>query len=181
VSAPGVVVTHGEGRPDQRRIIPRLAVFGAIIVLAVAGLGLRLFQLQLSHAAEFQESTTVGLATTRAIPVARGLIYDRKGRLLVENVPTFVMRILPAELPHEQRPEVADRISRLTDIPARKVIERLDAHIGSQLELVRIADVSTETARVISEDAASFPGVRVDLEARRRYLLPRARPRNRPV
>ena len=38
-------------------------------------------------------------------------------------------------------------------MPARRIIEKLDAHIGSQFEPVRIADVTTETARVISEDA----------------------------
>ena len=36
-------------------------------------------------------------------------------------------------------------------------------------ELVRIADVKTDTARVISENAELFPGVRVDVEARRKY------------
>jgi len=163
------MAVQGDHGSNQRRVAPRLAAFGIVIVLAVAGLGLRLFQLQFSHAAEFHDAGP-GVATTRAVPVARGLIYDRKGRLLVENVPTFVLRILPAELPYERRPDVAERLAVLTDIPARKIIERLDAHTGSQFELVRMADVSTETARVISEDRASFPGVRVDLEARRRYL-----------
>ena len=139
------------------------------ILLTVGGLGLRLFQLQLAQAADLDERGSAGQTTTRAIPVARGLVYDRRGRLLVENVPTFVLRIVPAELPFEERPDVAERLSRLTDIPARKIIERLDAHIGSQFEPVRIADVATETARIISEDQALFPGVQVDLEARRRY------------
>jgi penicillin-binding protein 2 len=96
-------------------------------------------------------------------------MYDRRGRLLVENVPTFVLRILPAEMPFEVRPEVAERISRLTDIPARKIIERLDSRTGSQYEPVRITDITTETARVIAEDPGLFPGVQVDLEARRSY------------
>jgi penicillin-binding protein 2 len=151
------------------RVAPRLVAFGVAIVLAVTGLGLRLFQLQLAQASAVEEMTGPGLTTLRSIPVARGLMYDRRGRLLVENVPTFVLRILPAELPFEIRPEVADRLSRLTDIPARKIIERLDAHVGSQFELVRIADIETETARIISEDQELFPGVRVDVEARRRY------------
>jgi len=84
-------------------------------------------------------------------------------------VPTFVLRIVPAELPFGERPEVAERLSRLTDIPPRKIIERLDAHIGSQFVAVLIAAVATETARIVSEDQALFPGVQVDLEARRRY------------
>jgi penicillin-binding protein 2 len=154
---------------DARRLTPRLIAFGIAIILVVSGLGVRLFQLQLAQASTFEPRTAIGQATTRPIPVARGLMYDRRGRLLVENVPTFVLRIVPAELPFEVRPEVAERLSRLTDISSRRIIERLDRHVGSQFEPVRIADVETETARIISEDAASFPGVRIDLEARRSY------------
>jgi penicillin-binding protein 2 len=143
--------------------------FGIAIILAVSGLGLRLFQLQLAQGSDLQTRAALRQTTTRPIAVARGLMYDRRGRLLVENVPTFVLRILPAELPFEVRPEVAERLSLLTDIPARRIIERLDSHTGSQFEPVRIADVETQTARIISEDQESFPGVRIDLEAHRRY------------
>lgn len=169
MSAPTPSIRVSERGPDRRRLVPRLAVFGIAIMLAVSGLGSRLFQLQLAQASDFQSLSAQQSTVTRAIPVARGLMYDRKGRLLVENVPTFVLRIVPAETPFEVRPEVAERLSRLTDIPARKIIERLDAHIGSQFEPVRIADVETETARIISEDQELFPGVQVDLEARRSY------------
>ena len=40
--------------------------------------------------------------------MARGLIYDRKGRLLVENVPTFAVKVRPADLPFDQRDDVVD-------------------------------------------------------------------------
>jgi penicillin-binding protein 2 len=155
--------------PDARRLAPRFVVFGVAIVLAVTGLGLRLFQLQVAQGAYYETLAERQLTADRPIPVSRGLVFDRKGRQLVENVPTFVMRILPADLPFTERPDVAERISRLTDIPARKVIERLDAHTGSQFELVRITDVETKTARIIAEDPALFPGVQIDLEARRSY------------
>ena len=46
-------------------------------------------------------------------------MYDRRGRLLVENVPTFVLRIMPADLPFPDRPDVASRLSDLTGISAR--------------------------------------------------------------
>ncbi len=165
-----MLTTGGSRRAqDTRRLTPRLLAFGIAIILAVSGLGLRLFQLQLAQASTYEARTALGQTTSRPIPVARGLMYDRRGRLLVENVPTFVLRIVPAELPFEIRPEVAERLSGLTDLPARRIIERLDAHIGSQFEPVRIADVETETARIITEDPESYPGVRIDLEARRSY------------
>jgi penicillin-binding protein 2 len=155
--------------PPSRNLAPRFIAFGVAIILAVGGLGLRLFQLQLAEGSTYAAYQELELTAERPIPVARGLMYDRKGRLLVENVPTFVLRILPAELPLEERFEVAQRISELTDIKTRTVIERLDRHTGSQFELVRITDIDTKTARVIAEDPTLFPGVQVDLEARRKY------------
>jgi penicillin-binding protein 2 len=159
----------GVGVSSQRNLAPRFVAFGIAIIIAVTGLGLRLFQLQVAEGSYLEAIAEQQLSSTRPIPVARGLMYDRKGRLLVENVPTFVLRILPAELPFEQRREVLDRIAVLTDMPTRRIIERLDAHTGSQFELIRIADVETRAARVIAEDPEAFPGVRVDLEARRNY------------
>jgi penicillin-binding protein 2 len=169
MSAPTLTAGGPQQAPDARRLTPRLLAFGIAIILTVSGLGLRLFQLQLAQASAFEPRTAIGQTTNRPIPVSRGLMYDRRGRLLVENVPTFVLRIVPAELPFEIRPEVAERLSGLTDLPARRIIERLDAHVGSQFEPVRIADVETETARIITEDPASYPGVRIDLEAHRNY------------
>ena len=161
-----ILLTESRSRPS---LAPRFLIFGAAIILAVAGLGLRLFQLQLAEGSTYAAFQDVQLTTERSIPVSRGLIYDRKGKLLVENVPTFVLRIMPAELAFEQRHEVAQRISGLTDIKTKRVIELIDRHTGSQYELVRIADIDTDTARMIAEDPGLFPGVRVDLEARRHY------------
>ena len=159
----------GEALPAPRSLAPRFMAFGIVIILAVTGLGVRLFQLQLSEGSTYATYQEQALTTERAVPVARGLVYDRKGRLLVENVPTFVLRILPADLPLDERFEVANRVSQLTNLRPRDIIERLDRHTGSQYELVRIADIDTKTARVIAEDPELFPGVEVDLEARRKY------------
>jgi penicillin-binding protein 2 len=158
------------GGPRPRpSLAPRFLVFGVAIILAVSGLGARLFQLQLAEGSTYASYQEVELTTERPVPVARGLMYDRRGRLLVENVPTFVLRIMPAELTFEQRQEVAERVAALTNIKTRRVIELIDRHTGSQYDLVRITDIDTDTARVIAEDPELFPGVHVDLEARRNY------------
>jgi penicillin-binding protein 2 len=97
----GDPISTGRSQPNQRSLAPRFIAFGVAIVLAVTGLGLRLFQLQVAEASSFEAYTALQLTAERPISVARGLMYDRRGRLLVENVPTFVLRILPAELPFE--------------------------------------------------------------------------------
>ncbi|CAN5661937.1 penicillin-binding protein 2 [soil metagenome] len=153
----------------ERRLAPRFIVFGVAVMLAVTGLGLRLFQLQVAEGSFYKDLTDQRQTVLRPVPVARGLIYDRRGSPLVKNVPTFVLKVRPAELPFGERRDVADRLSQLLSVPAYSIIERLDAHTGSQFDLVRVGDVDTETARVITEDPMQFPGVQVDLEPRRRY------------
>ena len=99
---------------------------------------------------------------TQPVPVARGIIYDRRGQPLGEE--RADVRAPGAALGGARcrtRSAVADRLARLLDVPAYTIIERLDAHTGSQFDLVRIGDVKTETARVISEDPSQFPGVHV--------------------
>jgi penicillin-binding protein 2 len=162
--------TLGTRTSNERRLGPRFVIFGIAVMLAVAGLGLRLFQLQVAQGSFYQNLGDQRLMVTQPVPVARGIIYDRRGQPLVKNVPTFVLRVRPSEVPAADRKAVADRLARLLDVPAYTIIERLDAHTGSQFDLVRIGDVKNATARVISEDPSRFPGVHVGLEARREYL-----------
>jgi penicillin-binding protein 2 len=162
--------TLGTRSASERRLGPRFVVFGLLVMLAVSGLGIRLFQLQVTQAAVLESLTEQRQTVEQPIPVARGIIYDRRGQPLVKNVPTFVLRVRPSEIALEQRDAVADSLARLLDVPTYTILERLDAHTGSQFDLVRIADVPTEIARVIAEDPDQFPGVHVDLEARREYL-----------
>ena len=44
----------GGHRPDTRGMAPRFLVFGIAIVLAITGLGLRLFQLQIAEGATYR-------------------------------------------------------------------------------------------------------------------------------
>ena len=135
-----ILLGDSRSRPS---LAPRFLVFGIAVILAVAGLGVRLFQLQLAEGSTYAAYQDVQLTTEKPIPVSRGLIYDRRGKLLVENVPTFVLRIMPAELAFDQRQEVAERIASLTDIKTRRVVELIDRHTVSQYELVRITDIDT--------------------------------------
>jgi penicillin-binding protein 2 len=168
ITLPGAPVSSD----PRRRLAPRFLLFGLGALLAVSALGLRLFQLQVVQGATTGQTATAGLTlSTAPIPVTRGLMYDRKGRLLVKNVPEFVVRIRPAELPFEDRIAVAERLSGLLDMPSYQIIERLDSHTGSTFELVRIADgIGQDAARLIAEDQALLPGVHVTTEARRRYI-----------
>jgi penicillin-binding protein 2 len=97
-------------------------------------------------------------------------MYDRNGRLLVKNVPTFAVKLRPADLPDELRDDVVGRLSALLRMDPAEINATIDGNPGSAFDLVRIAqDVDRQTAQLISEAGFELPGVDVVVEARRQY------------
>ena len=86
-------------------------------------------------------------------------------------MPTFVVKLRPADLPLDQRPVVVQRLSALLRMPVADINASIDGNPGSTFDLVRIAsDVDEQTARLISEAGSDLPGVEVVIEARRQYV-----------
>jgi penicillin-binding protein 2 len=104
------------------------------------------------------------------IVAPRGVIYDRTGRQLVTNVPTFAVKVRPADLPNTERDKVVTRLASLIGIDPADINAAIDGNPGSAFDLVRIAqDVDRTTAQLIAEAGFELPGVEVTVEARRQY------------
>ena len=157
-------------RPKPVRSLSRFLTFALIVVIGVSGLTARLFYLQIVDGGRLATLAVHNRTVLEAIRSPRGLIYDRNGRPLVTNVPTFVVKLRPSEMTVEQRPVVVDRLAALLGMPAADINATIDGNPGSTFDLVRIAsDVDVPTARLISEAGDDLPGVEVDVEARRQY------------
>jgi len=148
----------------------RFLIFGLAVVLAIGGLTTRLFYLQIVRGGQYAALSEGNRTVLQAIPSSRGLIFDRNGRPLVTNVPTFVVKIRPVDLPEQRRDEVVARLAALLTIDPADINAAIDGNPGSRFDLVRIAaDVPDATARLISEAGDALPGVEVVIEARRQY------------
>ena len=159
-----------DGRVEPARRLSRFLVFGLIALIAVGGLTARLFYLQVASGTEFSTLSAQNRTVLQAIASPRGLIYDRNGRLLVTNVPTFTVKIRPSDLPQPRREEVVRRLAALTGVEIADINTSIDSNPGSAFDLVRIADdVDEDTARLIAEAGSDLPGVEVVVEARRNY------------
>jgi penicillin-binding protein 2 len=102
----------------------------------------------------------------------RGLILDRAGRVLAENIATYAVQIRPGDLPLTIRPEVVKRLAEILNIDPVRITMTLDRATGSIWEPVRIASVVDERiTRFIEEERAALPGVETLFEARRAYPL----------
>ena len=161
----------GRSPSPRRALLPRFLLFGVAVVLVITALGIRLFDLQVARGSYYTGLSDAQRTTLEPIKTSRGLIYDRKGRLLADNVPTFAVKIRPADLPAAQRADVVARLGQLLDMTPESIIETLDRNAASSFDLVRIkSDIPTETARVLAQEHLQLPGVYVDVEARRDYL-----------
>ncbi|KAF1691764.1 penicillin-binding protein 2 [Pseudoxanthomonas koreensis] len=82
---------HAEAEQFRRR-----AALGFIVVaLALAGLAAWYFRLQVVQHADFATRSEANRIRPRPVVPARGMIYDRQGRLLAENLPAFRLDVTP--------------------------------------------------------------------------------------
>jgi len=156
-------------RERDRRPI-RFLVFGIVTILVFGLLTTRLAYLQINNGTQLAAQAEAQHTAEKAIPATRGLIYDRKGRLLVQNVATWAVKITPSELPFAERDAVARRLASMLGIDAAEILTTLDSAPGSRFDPVRIAqDVPEDTARLVAESSDELPGVTVVVETRREY------------
>lgn len=111
-----------------------VARVGLSSVVSVALLGLviaRLIQFQVIEHKQFAARSQGNRVRIEAIAPTRGLIFDRKGRILAENVPTYQLELIP-----EQVSDIEDTLARLADL---NLIEEQD--------ITRLIEVSRQGPR----------------------------------
>jgi penicillin-binding protein 2 len=159
-----------DGHQGSARPLSRFLIFGLAVIVSIGALSARLFYLQVISGGQFAALSEGNRTALEAIPSSRGLIYDRAGNVLVTNVPTFAVKVRPADLPEDRRDEVVSRLSALTGVSELDINTAIDGNPGSRYDAVRVAsDVPKETASLIAEASFELPGVEVAVEARRQY------------
>ena len=105
-----------EGRVDLQRARGRFVAFSvtaAILFLALAG---RLFQLQVVNGELYAGRVAADRTVEVSVPAPRGLIFDRVGRPIAISVPSWTVKIRPADLPPVARGRVLGRVAELVGI-----------------------------------------------------------------
>ena len=165
-----------DGRVDLRRSRARFAAFGVLTIVLLAALGGRLFQLQVVQGDEYARRAAAGRTVEVPVPAPRGLIFDRAGRPLAVNVPSWTVNVRPADLPERTERRILARVARITggDLPVMRA--RLEAFRGSPFDLVPIEHgVGRDAALILAEEAMDLPGIVVEVEPIRQYLDDRGR------
>ena len=156
---------HAEAEQFRRR-----AVLGFIVVaLCLFGLAGWYFKLQVVDHAEYATRSEANRIKPRAVVPARGSIFDRKGRLLAENVPAFRLDVLPEKAGNNQR--LIAELGEIFDLSPEDV-ERFEATRkatrGFRPITLKMRVSEAEMSR-FAVDRWRFPGVELEPYLTRRY------------
>jgi penicillin-binding protein 2 len=166
-------VTDLEGAAPPRRSRARFVATSVVAILVFGVLGGRLFQLQVIEGARYAARAVAARTVEMPIAAPRGLIFDREGRPIAVNTPSWTLYARPADLPKGDpaRSDVLERAAELSGVDVSVLRQRLSAFSGSPFDLVPLAQgISRESALLIGEEGEQLPGVTVGAEARRAYL-----------
>ena len=158
------------GRLDLRRSRSRFVAFSVAAALVLTLLGGRLFQLQVVQGDEYARRAAADRTAEEPLRAPRGLLFDRAGRPIAVNTPSWTVKARPADLPDARLP-VLGRVARITDTPLTVLRDRIDGYGGSPLDLVPlVSGIPREAALLLGEESAELPGIVVEVEPVRQYL-----------
>jgi penicillin-binding protein 2 len=145
---------------SERRLFVGRVVLSAVVAFLMCGTVVaRLVQLQIVDHELFAEKSQGNRIRIEAIPPTRGLIFDRKGRILAENLPAYQLELIP-----EQVDDIDDTLIRLAaiglieeeNIPEIRLLSRSGPRFKPVTLRVRLSDIEIANFAI---QRPRFPGV----------------------
>ena len=136
--------TGGQLPAESRALHARFFAFRILAIIFFTFIIVRLWNLQVASSEEYQRSADRNRFRLVQVDAPRGIIYDRNERVLVRNVPSFTVSIVPAGLPEdaEARSALLNRVSQLLGMPS-----------GPSAPTAALGD----TGAAVAEDEAASP------------------------
>lgn len=146
----------------------RVAFFGAFMIIALAVLLVRLWNVQVLQSERYALMSEGNRIRTLAIEAPRGRIFDKYGRLIVGNKLTLAIYVMPAECKDKKQliNNLASLLGRSAeDIDAKLKNRKYSAYFPKVIE----EDASISEITQIKERPQDFPGVFIEPRPNRYY------------
>jgi penicillin-binding protein 2 len=157
-----------EIREDLSPLRRRSAVLMVLLFVALTALLLRLAELQLLQAGEWRQRAENN--RLRRVPVAsrRGRIYDRRGRVLADDLPTWELLLFPDEA--EDLDDTVLFLARTGVADSATLREQLaDRRIGRLAPLVAAENLTWQQVARVRSHQSDHPELAVVSGFRRQY------------
>ncbi len=155
---------------DREWIKKRLTIASGFVMLGFLILLIRLLYIQAIEGEEYRRLSENNCIRLKSVEALRGLIYDRNGVLLVDNRPSFDLKIVV----HDAKPvkKIIQKLSQLTKISSDKLMEKLiKKNIVSKFKPVLLKkNISRDQLAVIETHNSDLPGIVVNVSSKRNYI-----------
>lgn len=147
---------------QQRRTVIYLA-----IVISVAVLGFRLFEMQILNSESYELKSSDNSIKQVVVSPLRGIFYDRNMEVLVSNSPAYILRITPFDYDKK----LNNLLEKVIDADSGFISEVLNKnkHFSKYLPVKIKKGIDFNVVAWIEENSENLPGVDYIIEMHRNY------------
>jgi penicillin-binding protein 2 len=140
------------------------------ILFVFALLFLRLVYLQIIKGEEFRLLSEKNAVRLKSIKSSRGLIFDRNKKLLVDNRPSFNLKIVLEDAGEVK--ETLKKLAQLIDIPFDELMDSISQVENSTVykPILLKNDISRNQLAIVEAHKFDLPGIHIDIEPTRYYI-----------
>lgn len=159
--------------PDEAKIYQsRYRLFYYVLTFVVVIFTLRLWYLQIISGSELREFSEKNRIKQNKIPAPRGLMLDRNGKALVDNLPGFEAIITPQYIDNIDK--LAESIAPILDTSKDKIVQKVQKsrRVNGPFTLIRLKDnLSREEVFRLKRIRLDTPGLEIRESIVRHYPL----------
>jgi len=130
----------------------------------------RLFYLQVVQGDELPRPSENNRIRLQSIDAPRGLVFDRNGRLLVDNRPSFGVAVIPKDA--KPMSDILSKLSILLGVPEEEFIEKVKRKRGASpyKPVLLKQDIGRDALAALAVNKFDLPGVTIDVKPLRHYI-----------
>jgi len=164
------VLGRRRGKLAVPKLEPRLAALTIFMMLVMGAVALRLYYLQVIDTQQLADLADRNRIRVRRLPASRGLIFDRRHRVLVDTRPSFDAVVVPEDA--QNLSSTVRNLQRyLGDDHAEEKITQAQDDGRPAFDPVTIKERLTwDQVVALETHQLDLPGVSVQVTPRRRYL-----------
>ena len=147
----------------------RYKYFIAFVGVAFFLIFVRLWHFQVIKGSEFRRLSENNCIRIRENPADRGMLLDRKRRVLAHNRPSFEVYLVPEDL--KENPEVVVKVGEMLNMAQDEIKNKLQSlKRRPPFKPVKIkSDVDWQELALLESNRVYLPGLIVDVRPRRAY------------
>ncbi|WP_457551804.1 penicillin-binding protein 2 [Desulfobacula sp.] len=156
--------------PDREWIKQRLIGVSICLLSAFAILFIRLVYLQIIKGEEYRLLSEKNAIRLKSVKSSRGLIFDRNKKLLVDNRPSFNLKIVREDA--GQITETVKKLAKFIQVPFKELMACIDQEGKSAFykPITLKKDISRDQLAIVESHKFDLPGIHIDIEPTRYYI-----------